>query len=172
MKNKLYIIFFIFIFSSIFFIFFKGLQNPNIYEPKTQIGKNIPVFEAEIFNQDIKINSKKIFQDNKFYLLNIWASWCVPCRIEHSYLIKLKDKENLDIIGINYKDKNFSAISFLNELDNPYKMIISDKDGTLAIEWGAYGVPESFLIYNRKVIKKVIGPINDNTFLEILNLIK
>ena len=81
-------------------------------------------------------------------------------------------KKNLKIIGINYKDSYLKAKNFLTELDNPYNIIISDKDGTLSIEWVAYGVPESFLVYNDKIIKKIIGPIDKNLLLEIKGLIQ
>ena len=159
MKNKIILIFLIFIFSIVFFIFYKGLQNSNIYTPNVEYKKNIPIFEAQMFDKEKKINSNQIFDRDKFYLLNIWASWCVPCRDEHSYLIDLNDKSNIEIIGLNYKDDEEKAKLFLKELDNPYKIIISDKDGLIAIEWAAYGVPESFLIYNNEIIKKIIGPI-------------
>ena len=167
MKNKIILTFLIFIFSIVFFIFYKGLQNSNIYTPNVEYKKNIPIFEAQMFDKEKKINSNQIFNRDKFYLLNIWASWCVPCRDEHSYLIDLNDKSNIEIIGLNYKDDEEKAKLFLKELDNPYKIIISDKDGLIAIEWAAYGVPESFLIYNNEIIKKIIGPINENTMKEI-----
>ena len=80
--------------------------------------------------------------------------------------------DNIEIIGLNYKDNNQKAKKFLNELDNPYKVILSDKDGTIAIEWGAYGVPETFLIHDKKIIKKFIGPLNTNSLLEIKKFIK
>ena len=172
MKNKIFLIFLIFIFSIVFFIFYKGLQNSNIYTPNVEYKKNIPIFEAQMFDKEKKINSNQIFNRDKFYLLNIWASWCVPCRDEHSYLIDLNDKSNIEIIGLNYKDDEEKAKLFLKELDNPYKIIISDKDGLIAIEWAAYGVPESFLIYNNEIIKKIIGPINENTMKEIRELIE
>ena len=172
MKNKIILIFLIFIFSIVFFIFYKGLQNSNIYTPNDEYKKNIPIFEAQMFDKEKKINSNQIFDRDKFYLLNIWASWCVPCRDEHSYLIDLNDKSNIEIIGLNYKDDEEKAKLFLKELDNPYKIIISDKDGLIAIEWAAYGVPESFLIYNNEIIKKIIGPINENTMKEIRELIE
>ena len=73
---------------------------------------------------------------------------------------------------MNYKDDDIKARLFLNELKNPYNIIITDKDGTLSIEWGAYGVPESFLIYNEKILKKIIGPINETLLLEIKELIE
>ena len=159
MKDKIFLIILILIFSTVFFIFYKGLQNSNIYKPKVEYKKNI-------------INSNQIFNRDKFYLLNIWASWCVPCRDEHPYLLDLSIKSNIEIIGLNYKDDKENAKLFLKELDNPYKIIIADNDGLIAIEWAAYGVPESFLIYNNEIIKKVIGPINEITIKEIKELIK
>ena len=172
MKDKIFLIILILIFSTVFFIFYKGLQNSNIYTPKVEYKKNIPIFDAQIFDKKNIINSNQIFNRDKFYLLNIWASWCVPCRDEHPYLLDLSIKSNIEIIGLNYKDDKENAKLFLKELDNPYKIIIADNDGLIAIEWAAYGVPESFLIYNNEVIKKVIGPINEITIKEIKELIK
>ena len=172
MKDKIFLIILIFIFSTVFFIFYKGLQNSNIYTPKVEYKKNIPIFDAQIFDKKNIINSNQIFNRDKFYLLNIWASWCVPCRDEHPYLLDLSNKSNIEIIGLNYKDDKENAKLFLKELDNPYKIIIADNDGLIAIEWAAYGVPESFLIYNNEIIKKVIGPINEITIKEIKELIK
>ena len=172
MKTKILPIFLIIVFLIIFFIFYRGLQNSNIYIPNTITKKNIPSFETKVFDTDKKINSEKIFLNNNFYLLNIWASWCVPCREEHAFLISLSKQKNVEIIGLNYKDSSKNAKNFLNELNNPYKIILLDKDGTIAIEWGAYGVPETFLIYNKTIIKKVIGPINEDTFMEIIKLIQ
>ena len=96
----------------------------------------------------------------------------MPCREEHQYLMELSKEKNLEIIGLNYKDKITNAKNFLYELDNPYSNIISDLDGLIAIEWGAYGVPESFLIYDKKIIKKVVGPLNNNLVIKIKKLIK
>ena len=172
MKNKIILTFLIFIFSIVFFIFYKGLQNSNIYTPNVEYKKKIPIFEAQMFDKEKKINSNQIFNRDKFYLLNIWASWCVPCRDEHPYLLDLSNEGNIKIIGLNYKDDKENAKRFLKELDNPYKIIIADSDGLIAIEWAAYGVPESFLIYNNEIIKKVVGPINEITIKEIKELIK
>jgi len=172
MKSKTLPIFLITIFIIIFYIFYKGLQNSNIYTPDVNTKKDIPNFKTKVFDTNNIINSNEIFKENKFYLVNVWASWCIPCRDEHIFLMKLYKQKNLEIIGINYKDKIDNAKSFLNELSNPYKLILSDQDGTIAIEWGAYGVPETFLVYERKIIKKIIGPINNNSLLEIQKLIK
>jgi len=128
------------------------------------------LFETEILGENKKISSKDIFVENKFYLVNIWASWCVPCKDEHAFLMNLSKQKNIKIIGINYKDKNKNAINFLKELSSPYQTVLLDLDGTLAIEWGAYGVPETFLIYNKKIIKKFIGPLNQDSLFELKKL--
>ena len=171
MKNR--ITSFILIISLIltFVIFYKGLNKSILYEPKSAI-KDIPEFTATVFFENKEVNSKKIFNQNKFYLLNIWASWCVPCRDEHSLLLNLSNNDQLEIIGLNYKDDSDNAKKFLNDLGNPYKKILLDNDGTKAIEWGAFGVPESFLIYQNKIIKKFIGPLNFDSVEEIKKLIK
>ncbi len=171
MKFKILPIFLTIIFLIIFLIFYKGLQNPNIYTPLNNIQKDIPSFKVRIFDSTTEINSEEIFKNNKFYLVNIWASWCVPCRKEHPFLLNLNNQKNIEIIGLNYKDKNRNAKKFLKELGNPYNAIFLDEEGIIAIEWGAYGVPESFLIYNKKIIKKFIGPLNDDSLQEIKKLI-
>tara|TARA_B110000444_G_scaffold173972_1_gene162709 strand:+ start:534 stop:1052 length:519 start_codon:yes stop_codon:yes gene_type:complete len=159
-------------FIIIFFVFYKGLQNSNIYTPNVNIEKNIPSFKAKMFLTNKKIRSEDIFNSNQFYLLNIWSSWCIPCRDEHPFLMNLSAQKNIKIIGLNYKDNNEKAKIFLNEFSNPYDKILLDENGTLAIEWGAYGVPESFLIYNKKIIKKIIGPLDENLLYEIEKMIK
>jgi len=170
MRGKIFPTFSIIIFFIVFLVFYKGLKNSNIYSPNVSVEKSIPLFETEILGENRKINSKDIFVENEFYLVNIWASWCVPCRDEHAFLMNLSKQKNIKIIGINYKDKNKNAINFLKELNSPYQTVLLDLDGTLAIEWGAYGVPETFLIYNKKIIKKFIGPLNQDSLFELKKL--
>ncbi|MDA9653435.1 DsbE family thiol:disulfide interchange protein [Candidatus Pelagibacter sp.] len=171
MKNKiiycLLVIFFIFVFV----IFYKGLNNSNIYTPKTYF-KSIPEFSAQTFFEKKTLSSQDIFYDNKFYLLNIWASWCKPCKDEHPLLINLSMNKKIKIIGLNYKDNFNKAEKFIKKLGNPYSIIILDRDGTKAIEWGAFGVPETFLIHENKIIKRFIGPLNSKLINEIENYIK
>ena len=171
MRNRI-----IFFLVTIFFLFvfvtlYKGLSNSNLYTPKSNI-KDIPEFNSEIFSKKTNINSLDIFNKKNFYLLNIWASWCVPCRDEHPLLIYLSKNQKIEIIGLNYKDNLNNAEKFIKELGNPYSLILSDKDGTNAIEWGAFGVPESFLIYDNKIIKRYTGPLNLELIDEIESYIR
>ena len=101
-------------------------------------------------------------------MLNIWSSWCVPCRYEHEFLIKLNKEENLKIVGLNYKDNPSEAINFINKLGNPFKNIGVDQSGRTAIDLGVYGVPETFIIRDGKVIYKHIGPIHMSELDEII----
>ena len=172
MKHKLLLLSITTIFIIIFIIFYKGLQDTNIYTPKAKINNKIPSFSAELFYSNKIVNSLDIFNSDKFYLLNIWASWCVPCRQEHSIILELAKNKNVKVIGINYKDTKKNGNNFLNELGNPYDKIFFDKEGINAIEWGAYGVPESFLIHKKIIIKKYIGPLNGESSKEIKFLIK
>lgn len=172
MKNKLLPLSITFVFIIIFIIFFKGLQNTNIYTPETKTIYEVPSVSVKLFNSNEIVNTLEIFNSDKFYLLNIWSSWCVPCREEHPILMELKNNDRLKIIGMNYKDNKENAKNFLEELGNPYDKIIFDSKGTYAIEWGAYGVPESFLISNNKIIKKYIGPLSKASVDEINSYIK
>ena len=172
MKSKFIPLILIFIFSITFVIFFKGLKNSNIYTPNTNLKKEVPSFELKSFEKNSIIISEKIFKDNKYYLMNIWASWCIPCKEEHKFLMELKKDDRIELIGFNYKDNFKNASNFLKDLGNPYEIILSDKDGTASIEWGAYGVPESFLVYQNKILKRFIGPINNEDLLEIQKIIR
>ena len=172
MKKKLLPFFITLSFLIIFIIFHRGLEESNIYTPKNTIQKEIPLFNTKEFYSGISLDSSEIFELDKTYLVNIWSSWCVPCRQEHPLLISLMTEGKVNVIGINYKDDQKNAENFLKELGNPYNKILIDLDGTTAIEWGAYGVPESFLIYNNKIIKKYIGPLNQNLVNEIKKIIE
>ena len=172
MKNKFLLFSIGLVFISIFIIFYKGLQSTNIYTPETKISYEVPLVSVKLFNSNKIVNTKEIFNSDNYYLLNIWSSWCVPCRQEHSILMELTKNDNLNVIGINYKDTKKKAKNFLNELGNPYDEIIFDDKGTNAVEWGAYGVPETFLINKNKIIKKYIGPLTNNSIEEINLFIK
>ena len=171
MKNKFSILLIVF-FTFIFIIFYKGLNNSNIYVPSTQVEKDVPDLKVKLLRSQNEIELKSLLQGNEFYLINIWSSWCGPCREEHPILMNLKNQKNINIIGLNYKDNKANAEIFLRELGNPYYEILEDNNGSKSIELGAYGVPESFLIHQNKIIREYIGPLNQNLFTEINSLIK
>ena len=172
MKNKIFVTISFVLFAFCFAVFYVGLQKPNTYTPKLDKQIELPNFEGNDFFSGEKVISDNILKKNSYYIINIWASWCIPCRAEHSFLMALNDK-NLNLLGINYKDNISNAQSFLNELGNPYSEILSDKNGVTSIELGAYGVPETFIVNKeKKIIKKIIGPIDNKKFNEILELIK
>ena len=107
--------------------------------------------------------------NNNLFIINIFASWCAPCKVEHPFLMQLK-KKKISIIGINYKDNKKNAKVFLQKYGNPYKEVLLDNKGELSINLGAYGVPETFLIdKNFKIIDKHIGPISNQFVNKVLN---
>lgn len=96
----------------------------------------------------------------KVWLLNVWASWCVACRDEHPVLVEFARHKKIPIVGLDYKDKNVDAENWLRRLGNPYSHVIVDADGKVGIDYGVYGVPETFLIDQQGIIRyKQIGPI-------------
>ena len=172
MNNKLIPSIIIISFIVIFLIFYKGLKQTNIYIPSSEIKKDIPIFSSIKFDSNENVNSSEIFNSNKFYLFNIWASWCVPCKQEHTYLMRLSENNKVTLIGLNYKDNFNNAQTFLTKLGNPYETILLDEDGIISIEWGAYGVPETFLIHKNKIVAKYIGPLNEELINQINLIVK
>ncbi|MBB3946445.1 cytochrome c biogenesis protein CcmG/thiol:disulfide interchange protein DsbE [Rhizobium skierniewicense] len=103
--------------------------------------------------------------EGKLTLVNVFASWCVPCRQEHPMLKELAKDERLNIVGINYKDKSDNALRFLGELGNPYAAIGIDPNGKAAIDWGVYGIPETYLVAkDGTIVYKKVGPIDAATY--------
>ncbi|WP_299818329.1 DsbE family thiol:disulfide interchange protein [uncultured Roseibium sp.] len=104
----------------------------------------------------------------KVSVVNIFASWCVPCRQEHPLLEDLATVEGIQLLGINYKDKPENARRFLGSLGNPYTRIGADDAGRTAIEWGVYGVPETFIVDTRGMIRyKFIGPLSPQSYRDV-----
>jgi cytochrome c biogenesis protein CcmG, thiol:disulfide interchange protein DsbE len=102
-------------------------------------------------------------------VVNVFASWCVPCRAEHPFLEALKAETGVRMIGINQKDQPENAVKFLAELGNPYDVVGSDSDGRVSIDWGVYGVPETFVVSPAGVITyKHIGPIDAQSLPEVV----
>lgn len=102
-------------------------------------------------------------------LVNVWASWCVPCRQEHPLLMQLAESGTVKVVGINYKDQQENALRFLGELGNPYEAVGVDESGRTAIDWGVYGVPESYLVDETgTIVYKKVGPFSPESFTEEL----
>lgn len=100
----------------------------------------------------------------KLSLVNVWASWCVPCRQEHPVLLELSRDPRIELVGINYKDKNDNALRFLGELGNPFSAVGIDPAGKSAIDWGVYGIPETYLVApDGEILFKQIGPFTEDS---------
>ncbi len=174
-KKKIILSFLILVFLVFcFLIFNKALKVDKTYSPifkneKTTYLTNFKLPELYSINQT---QLSEVIKDKDFSIVNIWASWCAPCREENDFLKSLSSVGSLQIIGINYKDKKKNAIKFLNDYGNPFKYNLVDKDGIESINLGAYGVPETLLINkNRKILLKIIGPINNDHVKKIREII-
>lgn len=159
---------------SIFFLLLLGLNKNNYYSTEKIINAKIENFEGKELYSNKKINLFDVSNSKKFTIINIWSSWCLPCKKEHIYLLDLSKYENVTMVGLNYKDIAENAISFMLELGNPYDFIIKDYKGFISIQLGAYGVPETYLIKNsnNQIIKKYIGPLDEKKIKEIKLIIK
>ena len=172
MRIRLSFIFLLILVLLITLIFYKSLFEEKNYIPKN-INNKIENILIKEFNSNNNFFLKNLLEDKKLMAINIWASWCLPCRDEHEYIKNLSDIDNLKLVGLNYKDKTNNAQNFLKEFGNPFDVILSDLDGTKSIFLGAYGVPETLILDNElTIIKKYIGPINAKILDEIKNLVK
>ena len=129
---------------------------------------NLPEFQLENLQEDLLINEGDL---SGSYILNIWASWCITCLVEHPYLMNLKE-QGIKIVGLNYKDEKEDAITWLKKYGDPYEIIIHDFKGSLALDLGVTGAPETFLINDGIIVAHYQGEINDviwtNVFLPII----
>ncbi|MEN9374969.1 MAG: hypothetical protein RL710_126 [Pseudomonadota bacterium] len=138
-----------------------GLNRDPHEIPSPLIGKPAPLFTAPRLHAPDQLFSSKDML-GKVWLLNTWASWCVACRQEHPILMEFAKTKALPIIGLDYKDQNADGLKWLARHGDPYDLSVTDKDGRIGIDFGVYGVPESFLIDKTGIIRyKQIGPITD-----------
>jgi cytochrome c biogenesis protein CcmG/thiol:disulfide interchange protein DsbE len=136
--------------------------------PSPLIGKMAPTFSLPVLNQENQIFTPSEML-GKVWLLNVWASWCVSCRAEHPLLNELAKMKLVPILGLNYKDQDPAALKWLTELGNPYDLSIVDAKGLVGIDYGVYGVPETFVIdQTGKVAFKHIGPITPDSMQKTL----
>jgi len=150
-----------------------GLTRDPREVPSPLIDKPAPAFTLQELHAPGKSLSVADLK-GQVWLLNVWASWCVSCREEHPLLVELGRANVVPIYGLNYKDKPDAAMAWLGEMGNPYKASIVDGDGRVGIDYGVYGVPETFVIDREGIVRyKQIGPVTPQALKEkILPLVR
>ncbi|MDC0058101.1 redoxin family protein [Pelagibacteraceae bacterium] len=163
------------VFFLLFIIFEKDPSSP----PSALLNKDMPKFSTKsLYNRNIKLSSDNIkknvnlsenniaynsesYTENKFTLINFFASWCTPCRAEHNLFFEINnDYPNVFLLGIAHKDNPIDSKKYLSEEGNPYSFVGLDQDGKIALEFGVFGLPETFIINNEgKIIFKHMGPL-------------
>jgi cytochrome c biogenesis protein CcmG/thiol:disulfide interchange protein DsbE len=136
-----------------------GLYRDPREVPSPLIDKPAPAFKLVTLGAPERMLSTDDMR-GKVWLLNVWASWCVSCRYEHPLLVELAKTNTVPIVGLNYKDQDKLGIAWLAERGDPYTVSVVDADGRVGIDWGVYGVPETFVVDKAGVIRhKQIGPL-------------
>ena len=136
-----------------------GLSRDPREVPSPFIGKPAPAFQLEQLHRPERPFTPQDMK-GKVWMLNVWASWCVSCRVEHPLLVELSRRGTVPIVGLNYKDKREDGVQWLRKFGDPYVMSAWDVEGKVGIDYGVYGVPETFVIDKEGVIRhKQIGPI-------------
>ena len=157
MKNKAWIPFAIFVVLVAFLAI--GLKLNPREVPSPLFGKPAPAFSAPRLHAPEKTLSN-VDMLGKVWMLNVWASWCVACREEHPLLVEFSRKKLLPIYGLNYKDDRAAGLRWIANFGNPYDASLFDNDGRVGIDWGVYGVPETFIVDREGIIRfKQIGPL-------------
>lgn len=149
------------VFAILVGFFFKGLTLDPTEQPSALIGQPVPAFELTDLNTG-QLLSRDMLPKEPF-LLNVWASWCITCQVEHPYLTKLS--EQMPVVGLNYKDTEKAAKNWLQKLGDPYALQIFDPTGRLGLDLGVAGAPETFLVDANGVIQlRIQGEVNDRVF--------
>ena len=140
-------------------------DNPNDL-PSTFKGEPAPALAADPLG-DIPTFDRDTIAQGGLKLVNFWASWCAPCRVEHPNLIELS--KELPVYGVNQKDLPEDALAFLEELTNPFEAITVDPTGRKSVEWGVYGLPETFVVNGKgEILTRIVGPLTDRVIEESL----
>lgn len=164
-RSKLFI-------PAVFFVGMLGLllfglgRDPNLV-PSALVNRPLPVFDLpSLFHADATINSEQL--RGGIHLVNVWATWCAPCHIEHPYLVEISARNpDITFVGINYKDDVEAAREFLDERGNPFELTIVDLDGSLGIDFGVAGAPETFLVDSNGMIRyRHVGVIDNKIWAE------
>lgn len=155
------------IFTGLVLLFVFGLHNDPKIVPSPFIDKPVPVFELAGL-KDPSVNLSSDLMKGDVALLNVWATWCIPCRQEHPLLVELA-ASNVIIYGLNYKDVRTDAVAWLDKLGDPYQQVFFDESGAVGIDLGVYGVPETFVLDAEGIIRyKHIGPLTADKIKEVI----
>ena len=148
------------LFAALAAAFYWGLMNSDDRLPSALIGRAVPEFDLPpIEGRDDGLSSADL--RGEVSIINVWASWCVPCRVEMPLLVELAAQGTVPIHGINYKDAPDAALAFLDETGDPYTRIGADRSGRASIDWGVYGLPETFVIDAQgRIAYKHVGPFD------------
>jgi cytochrome c biogenesis protein CcmG, thiol:disulfide interchange protein DsbE len=148
------------VFAALVLLLAIGLRLNPREVPSPLIGKAAPSFDLPLLQQpDKRFNEKQML--GRVWILNVWASWCPPCLVEHPVVTRVAAAGIAPVIGLNYKDAREEALPWLERNGNPYQLIAFDRDGRIGIDYGVYGVPETYVIDRQGVIRfKHIGPLS------------
>lgn len=154
------------IFALLALLLFRGLSLDPREMPSALIDKPLPEFELFSLGEQRTLTRGDVI--GQISLFNVWATWCVSCRVEHPYLQQLADA-GIPIVGVNYKDEDAAALRWLQDLGNPYTVNIADRDGTLGLDLGVYGAPETYVVDADGVIRyRHVGVVDERVWRSIL----
>lgn len=162
MKNfKLFIP--LLVFLALAAVLLKGLERNPAELPSALIGQPVPAFSLPDLNNPGQQVDQQLFKGH-VTLLNVWATWCPSCRVEHPFLVKLAE-EGVRIVGMDYKDEDAAARRWLDQLGNPYVVTFTDKEGHLGVDLGVFGAPETYLVDHRGIIRaKHVGVVDERVW--------
>lgn len=156
------------VFISILAILMYGLGGDPTFVPSPLINKLAPVFDLpRVENSEFLYSNKDL--EGEVYIVNFWASWCITCHAEHPLLFELAKVTNSKIVGVNYKDSQENAVSWLNKYGDPYYVKVADMLGQVGIDYGVYLIPQSFIVDSNGIIRyKQTGPFTENTIINTI----
>ncbi|WP_019606123.1 DsbE family thiol:disulfide interchange protein [Teredinibacter turnerae] len=160
-RLKLFIPLVIFAVLALFLL--RGLSLDPGHLPSALVGKPVPDFSLPVVGEQ-EPSVTNVSLQGEPYLLNVWATWCPSCRIEHPYLNKLAE-QGVRIVGLDYKDEDDAALEWLSHFGNPYESVIADRDGSLGLDLGVYGAPETFLVDKSGIIQyRHVGVVDERVW--------
>lgn len=150
------------VFAGLALLFWRGLSGNPSEIPSALIGKPVPEFSLPpVAGMGVPGFDSASLKQGQVTVINVWASWCVPCRTEHPLLMELAKRKDIRLVGLNYKDEPENARRFLGTMGQPFAAVGADEEGRAAVDWGVYGVPETFIVDGKGIIRfKWIGPLS------------